>query len=439
MVDIRARQIKLKEHLGIVMSDASTRKFSFFVTPLEGKLSIEEGSYVLVSHPFLGDSYPVLGQVIQLKNYEEVVGSSLREKAVQTTAVGKILGYVELKGEKKILRQLFSPPTPGSKVYLPYLKFVEDIFCRNQEGQRFKKALHMGRLESMANITSGSKKFLNFFLDADEFTKQHYLISAMSGAGKTHTAAVLVEELANKTSIPVVVFDPNAEYLQIGISKENLQKKILREQYRFDFKVSFYGDISIISGLSEIKEKNRNINLKPLSNLWIKNSGFTKKSQMLEEFKNNLNSSKVTIIDSKILDFDESKKLFSSCLKLLMKYRTKESINPFILIIEDVNLIDSKLLERLATGSRKIGISMVLLTQHPSELKSKVISQMGTQIMGRTTNKQDLSCLTHMALDKLEVLPKLGTGEWIINGITLDEPKKVIVRERYSVKTLNLV
>ncbi|MCW3997525.1 MAG: hypothetical protein NWF10_03030, partial [Candidatus Bathyarchaeota archaeon] len=150
MLDIRSGQIKLKEHLGIVMSDASSRNFSFFVTPLQGKLSIEEGSYVLVSHPFLGDSYPVLGQVIQLKNFEEVVGSSLREKAVQTTAVGKILGYVELKGEKKFLRRLFSPPTPGSKVYLPYLKFVEDIFCRNQKGQRFKKALHMGRLESMA-------------------------------------------------------------------------------------------------------------------------------------------------------------------------------------------------------------------------------------------------------------------------------------------------
>ena len=143
MVPIRANQIKLKEHLGIVTSDASSFEFSFFVTPLKGKLSVEERDYVLVPHPSLGDAYPILAQVIELKNYEEVVGTTLNEKAVHTTAVGKILGYVDFKGEKRVLKKLYSPPTPGSKVYIPYVEFIEDLFCRNARGNSFKPALFL--------------------------------------------------------------------------------------------------------------------------------------------------------------------------------------------------------------------------------------------------------------------------------------------------------
>jgi hypothetical protein len=51
---------------------------------------------------------------------------------------------------------------------------------------------------------------------------------------------------------------------------------------------------------------------------------------------------------------------------------------------------------------------------------------MGTQMIGRTINQQDLLCLANMALDKTDILPKLRKGEWIINGITLQGPRKVL-------------
>ena len=420
------------------MSDASTRRFNFFVTPLKDKLSVEEGNYVLVPHPLLGDSYLILAQVIQIKTYEEVVGSSLREKAVQTTAVGKILGYVESKSEKKCLKRLFSPPTPGSKVYLPYFAFLEDLFCRNPEGTPFKQALHIGKLESQTNSKKGPIKTLNFYLDSEEFTKQHYLISAMSGAGKTHTAKVIIEELANKTNLPVVIFDPNAEYLQIGLTKDSqkestTKKKPKSDSYSFDFQISVYSnETKAVSQLYNKHKKETQICLKPLTTLWNKKIAKTKNNENLEELKKIGKSAKVTIIDTKKLNHDERQKLFTSCLKTLLKYRVEGIVKPFILFIEDVNTVDSETLEKLVAGSRKMGISMVLITQHLSEIKSSILSQMGTQIMGRTTDQQDLLCLANMALEKTRILPKLAKGEWIINGITMQGPTKVLIREQYS-------
>jgi DNA helicase HerA-like ATPase len=274
------------------------------------------------------------------------------------------------------------------------LEFIEDLFQRDSKGKPFKDALYLGKLETMANIKRGVPKPVKFYLNAADVVNQHVLISAISGAGKTHVATVLIEELANKTNIPLVVFDPNSEYGSVGVAGEILdklkvKKKIKNNEYPFDFKISKYS--------------------------------------------NNF-SSKVSIIDSQGLDLEEKQTLFSSCLKSLIKKRVKDAIDPFIFIIEDVNFVASKTLKDLFMRSRKLGISTVLITQHPSEIDSRILSQMSTQIIGRTIHQQDLLCLSNMALDKTDVLPKLGVGEWIINGITMQGPTKVLIRQRYSQK-----
>jgi len=55
--------------------------------------------------------------------------------------------------------------------------------------------------------------------------------------------------------------------------------------------------------------------------------------------------------------------------------------------------------------------------------------------LGRTTNTGDLERLKNMALEKAADLPKLAKGEWIVNGITMRRPLKVLIRERYSKQT----
>jgi DNA helicase HerA-like ATPase len=79
-----------------------------------------------------------------------------------------------------------------------------------------------------------------------------------------------------------------------------------------------------------------------------------------------------------------------------------------------------------------MGISMCLLTQHPAEIDGLVMSQMGTQFMGRTTTGTDLECLRNFTEENVQFLSKLRTGEYIVNGMTLIQPTRMFVRDRYS-------
>jgi DNA helicase HerA-like ATPase len=198
-------EVRLKEHLGIVTSDTSTTSFSFFVTPLRNKTWVGKEDFILIEHPFLGESCPLIAVVREIKNYEEIVGSTVNEKSVQTTANAEILGFIDLRNdEKRALKKSSVAPGPGSKIYLPYAEFLEDIFLRDLEGKLFEHPLHVGSLESHAPSRDGSARQLSFSLDAKDFAKHHFLIAAISGAGKTHTATVIVEELATEAGWPVV-------------------------------------------------------------------------------------------------------------------------------------------------------------------------------------------------------------------------------------------
>jgi DNA helicase HerA-like ATPase len=75
---------------------------------------------------------------------------------------------------------------------------------------------------------------------------------------------------------------------------------------------------------------------------------------------------------------------------------------------------------------RKIGMFACLLTTHPSELGGKILSQMGNQIIGKTTDKEDIEYLVNMA-GTSNALPSLAIGEWIVNGIEANRPMKMHV------------
>ena len=237
--------VRSKEHLGIVTSDTDTGKLSFFVTPLKNKTGVAEGDFVVVDHPVFGELCPLLAVVKQISNYEEVVGTTLSEKSVQTVAVADILGFVDLRDEAWRLKRLTVPPTPGSKVFLPYFEFLEEVFLRDADGKRFERALHLGSLDVQAVFRNGNSKSLNFYFDSGGFRRQHFLIAGMTGTGKTHTAAVIVEELANKAALPVVVLDSFGEYAAVGFAGKRFEELVRAgvvsaRDYPFGFGVSVF-------------------------------------------------------------------------------------------------------------------------------------------------------------------------------------------------------
>jgi DNA helicase HerA-like ATPase len=340
------------------------------------------------------------------------------------------------------LKRLVVPPTPGSKVFLPYFEFLEDVFLRDAGGKRFERALHLGSLDVQAVSRNGNSKSLNFYLDSGGFRRQHFLIAGMTGAGKTHTAAVIVEELANKAALPVVVLDSFGEYAAVGFAGKRFEELVRAgvvsaRDYPFEFGVSVFAfDPEAVkrrlekSGVSV--GKGGRFSVKEFSGKWREFPDEKAVRAVGEELRNAVASGQVLVLDGSGLGLEDRRKLFSCCVSALLGCRVDGSVEPFVFVVEEAEAVESELLERIASEGKKLGVLMCLLSQHPAGISGRVLSQIGCHLMGRMLDEGDVACLRSVAGDKSVLLSRLRTGEWIVNGISLGRPTKVLARERYS-------
>ena len=89
--------------------------------------------------------------------------------------------------------------------------------------------------------------------------------------------------------------------------------------------------------------------------------------------------------------------------------------------------------ERIAKEGRKYGVSMVVISQRPSEVNKTVLSQCGNFIAMRLTNIDDQNVIKSLLPDNLgtlsNILPILDVGEALIVGDACILPTKVIIDE----------
>jgi hypothetical protein len=265
---------------------------------------------------------------------------------------------------------------------MPYAEFLEDTFARDLNGHPFKQPIQIGTLESEVISTNETHNLLKVYINAEDLTTKHTLISAMDGAGKTHTSTIIIEEIANKTTHPIVIIDPHSEYKNIKKHTTKPTEKITH---------------------------NPNNNPKDPT----------------QTIKNN----QITILNTENLTPKEKNKTLARQLKTLWKTRLKKTTPPFLLVIEDAEKLKNETLEAIAYEGTKHGIALLLIAKHPAELGGKILSQTSTQIIGRTTDKDDIEYLKNMTLEKTPLLPKLKQGEWIINGINTREPTAIFTRK----------
>lgn len=85
--------------------------------------------------------------------------------------------------------------------------------------------------------------------------------------------------------------------------------------------------------------------------------------------------------------------------------------------------------ERIAKEGRKYGISLVVVSQRPSNISTTVLSQCGTFITLRLTNDIDQNKVKRFLPDTLggqaNMLPNLRDGEALVSGDGISLPKKV--------------
>lgn len=94
----------------------------------------------------------------------------------------------------------------------------------------------------------------------------------------------------------------------------------------------------------------------------------------------------------------------------------------------DFNLC-KKRIEKIAKEGRKYGISLMVVTQRPSNVSTTVLSQCGTYITLRLTNDIDQNKIKRLLPDTLgeqaNILPSLRDGEALISGDGINLPGKV--------------
>lgn len=358
------------------------------------------------------------------------------------------------------------PPKPGDEVLEIEEEKIEEFLGLDKNG------LHIGDLEFHK---------LKVKLDVDKLFKKHLAILAMSGAGKSYLASVLIEELLKMEKKPlIIVFDPHGEY--IGFKKSvNFAKNttvISKEEIKipvwdlspFDFK-SFVPEMSgaqireLKRVLEEIKNEKKLYDLEEIierveSTVQKKNirDALISWLTFLARFKilgkdeyptlSFLNNCDLVVFDiSEILDIQEKQIAVYYFLKKIFQARIEKSIKPVIFFIEEAHqfapqqaliAISKQIIERIAREGRKFNTSLVLISQRPVNLSTTALSQCNTQIILRVTNPNDLDQIKKsaesMSSDFISMLPSLKVGEAIISGEAVNQPVLIKVRKRESTK-----
>jgi DNA helicase HerA-like ATPase len=370
--------VRIREHFGLVSNDTHTGQFCFLVSPPKNRASVEKYDYVLVDHPLFGEACQVVSVITEITSYEDVAGgSSIGDKVGKMLATAEIVGFIDLRNENKPLCKVLVPPNPGCRVYVPLKKFLEDTLNRNAKGEVFKTPIEIGMLEASSAEEPGNYFGLKSFVDAQDFTSKHTIITAVAGAGKTHTAKILIQEMADKTSSQIILFDPYNEYT------------------------------SALNTVAKTVELNAKID----------------KDTITKEIR----KGQTTILNASGLTQQEKRSFYTDALQLLLKLRLEGKIKHLFIVIEEAENLKGETLDRVVAEGRKIGMFVCLLTTHPTELGGKILSQMGNQIIGKTTDKEDIEYLANMA-GTADSLSNLALGEWIVNGINANRAMKVHVK-----------
>jgi hypothetical protein len=362
--------IRITEHYGLVTNDTKTNQFNFLITPPRNRQTIQKNSIVLIDHPIEGENCQILAEIREITSYEEVAGSTIRDRIGKLLATAKTIGYIDLTNPNPTIQKLFIPPNPGSRIHMPYIEFLETTFNRTPQGKPYTTPIHIGTTETTAPNQQNNTQPLNIHLDAQDLTTKHTLITAVDGQGKTHTAKTITQQLQNKTHHPTVILDPNNEYTNTTtINTQAIPETIAKK-------------------------------IKP---------------------------SQTIAITAENLTQTEKTEHYTNILYALAKSRREKTTPPFLLVIEEAQNLPPQAIQEALTP--KNSIAAILITNHPTALGAKILNQTQTQIIGKTTDPQDLAVATNMISGTDEHLPNLTVGEWVLTGTNITYPTKIHTKQ----------
>ncbi len=324
-------------------------------------------------------------------------------------------------------------------------------------------------------------KYKEPFLISPNFLERHVLCVASTGAGKSYTVGVLLEEiLLNYKTASVLLFDIHNEYwgltqpnegdeiehlnfedysprgflenvlvfekgslglgkrfdlprlrrlVELTSAQENALLNIIKEPILFKELLSLIQESNIhtstrenlISKIHALENSNlfeKELNLKSL--IQPGQISIIRLDQFTDERKRNL---LVNEILSQVFE-----------KKLLGEIAREQEI---VVIIEEAHRFSSstEILPRIAREGRKFGIYEILISQRPGDMPDNIIANMNTLIALRIKSDKDINKIRLMdgiSQETVSVLPHLIRGEALIVGLQgrTHRPIKIQVRPR---------
>ena len=175
---------------------------------------------------------------------------------------------------------------------------------------------------------------------------------------------------------------------------------------------------------------------------------------ILREYLGYANCSNVTIIDLSGVPFEVlsitisliSRVVFDFCFHYTKMRHDDESLKdvPILIVCEeahnyvprDVSVAyrpSRKSIERIAKEGRKYGLSLMVVSQRPSEVSETIFAQCNNFVALRLTNVNDQNYMKKLLPDNrssvTEILPNLGDGECIVIGDAVALPSIVQIRK----------
>lgn len=406
--------------------------------------------------------------ISQLAKIGEDIADKFPAKEWEYT-VGKVKALGVYNGENELIKRPTKPSAPGTEVKEPDNETLKDFLNFKENGMKIGKIEHHGT-QVKVGLT--------------EMFQKHLAVLAQTGAGKTHTVSVLIEELLSRTKEEgrpsAVVIDVHGEYSGFAQTPEyrNKVKVVKGENFKIPVSSLNVSDFSLfLPGMSRAQERElhhaiamlRNDN-KPYSINEIIEQVVSDK-EMNEKLQGALTSwlgrldsdmfaetgssvtkltepGKLTILDmGKMIDQKEKQILVSYVAQRLFSKRRKREVPPFILFVEEAHnfakeagesekTMAKNIIETIAREGRKFGASLCLVSQRPMKLSTTALSQCNTQVILRITNPHDLDHISRTSegidQESLETLTTLRVGEAMVVGSAVSHPVFLKIRGRNS-------
>ena len=459
--------------IGICIGETNLNEVEFISDKMP-----QVGEYVTMEY----DGKKVLGMVENLIRGNDALNVDINDYKAIKTIKSLINDDNYIKGKIKILGDVNdnfklprTPVFPGTELETASKDVLDKIF-------KVKNPLKLGSLVNQNDI--------DVCIEANPILNRHLAILAMTGAGKSNTVSVLIDEIL-QYNVPIFVFDMHGEYkdaeftngsvnvikpkinphymsfneikklVNIG-SNAIIQERHFRRAFKNAKKILEDGtahtnnflqlmldilqndstdedgkvDKQVVDVINKIDDS-----MDKYSNLFDKNCG---------NIISNIKKAHVNVLDLSQVDESVDSVLVSHILRnSLQKSKNaahssdkKELLdNSVFFILEEAHIlapqkrnIESKYwIQRVAREGRKFGLGLCLVSQSPKTVDHDALSQMNNMIILRLVEPEDQrhvqSASESLSKDLVNQLPSLNVGEAIILGLSTKIPVLVKINK----------